>query len=116
MLRVLAVTGASLLAIACGSGPVGAPSAPPTPYPHPNPVLIEYSATPPLINRGQSATLEWRGEGFGVLQIVGFAPVLPLVGSFLVTPTETTTYTLVTTGLHGGGAVYHLTVEVNHGQ
>jgi hypothetical protein len=116
MARVPTIAAASLLAVACSGNPVTAPSGAPTPYPHRDPVLLEYSATPRLITRGQSSALQWRGEGFGVLQIEGVDAVLPLVGSLRVTPEQTTTYVLVTSGLHGGGSVYHLTVAVNLGQ
>lgn len=120
MRRVLAVA-AALTIGGCGTGPLGPADAnPPTvgdvrPVSHPDPVLIEYTASPAMVKPGERSVLQWRGEGFGTVQLVDgpFTYFLPLAaGSQVVEPTETTTYTLSTHGLHGEGHAYQLTVEV----
>ena len=119
---VFILTAASVYA-GCGTSPAAPPpdasvSPPATdirPVPHPDPVLLEYVAMPATIKLGERSVLQWRGEGFGTVQIIDgdYSYFLPLLGgSHLVEPTQTTTYTLSTHGLHGEGHAYQLTVEV----
>jgi hypothetical protein len=120
MKRSIGLAAALVASVACG--PVGKPvdaTLPSTgdirPVPHPDPVLLEYAAAPRAIRPGQRSVLQWRGEGFGTVQIAEgpFVYSLPLAaGSHIVEPAETTTYTLSTHGLHGEGHAYQVTVEV----
>jgi hypothetical protein len=71
---------------------------PPTPG---DPRIIRYSAVPTNIVQGESSTLSWTTEGAATVTITGVSGTLPLSGSTVVTPTQTTTYTLTATASDG---------------
>jgi hypothetical protein len=71
---------------------------PPTPG---DPRIIRYSAVPTNIVSGESSTLSWTTEGAATVTITGVSGTLPLSGSTVVTPTQTTTYTLTATSSDG---------------
>ena len=63
-----------------------------------SPVLNDFSVSPLVIFLGESATLSWDVEdATGVSIDQGAGAVTPTTGTQVVTPTETTTYTLTAT-------------------
>lgn len=66
-----------------------------------NPEVIRFEAAPSTIQPGQSATLSWTTQGAQSVRIAGVGENLPLNGSRVVSPTSTTTYTLVAVGRDG---------------
>jgi uncharacterized protein (TIGR03437 family) len=66
---------------------------------------LSLTVTPTTIQKGQSATLSWSSQNATQLNIQpGIGPVLAQ-GSQIVTPTQTTTYTLTGQGTGGPGQV-----------
>jgi hypothetical protein len=65
------------------------------------PRIIQFSATPPQINSGQSATLNWVVDNATGVSISGGVGTVALTGTQNVTPTATTTYTLTATNTFG---------------
>jgi hypothetical protein len=87
---------------------------------YPPPEIIQFTATPACINRGQSATLTFQVHyassinitGGGVNQTFpGNAGTTVTSGTLIVSPTSDTTYTLTATG-RGGTATRNLSVTV----
>lgn len=74
-------------------------AAPPQPPP-PSPVEASLSATHSTIQKGQSAELAWQTSNADSVTIDGIGAV-PATGTRLVTPEESTTYTLRATGPGG---------------
>ena len=56
--------------------------------------ILRFSAEPPRITTGNSATLVWEVRNATTVEISGIGAVSPEGGSTTVSPTETTTYTL----------------------
>lgn len=84
---------------------VEGPETPPAP-------IISLTATPDRIQLGQSATLQWTSSNATTLSIdQGIGAVIPN-GARNVTPTATTTYTIMATG-PGGTVNRSVTVTVN---
>ncbi len=96
-----------------------APAPPPPPPPEPVQVkkaeaparVVNFSAEPSTIERGQSSTLRWNVEGATSVTIEPGIGTVPASGSRQVFPTSTTTYTLRATG-PGGGASATASVTV----
>jgi Glycosyl hydrolase family 79 C-terminal beta domain len=59
------------------------------------PVIATFTATPSMIQAGESSTLQWRVTGAASLNLTGVATVNGTLSK--VTPSETTTYTLTAT-------------------
>ena len=69
-------------------------------------IFAEMEATPPTIQDGESATLQWNSMYADTAEIdQGIGPVATF-GSVSVTPTETTTYNLTVTGAQGTANAY----------
>lgn len=62
--------------------------------------IIRFSATPPSINPGESSTLSWATQGGSRVEISGIGEV-PANGSRVVSPAQTTTYTLTVRAADG---------------
>jgi len=78
------------------------------------PVVINFSASPPLINSGQIVTLSWevlRADFVSITPDVG--TVVNMTGSVVASPTETTTYTLTAVGDSTPNATAQITVGVD---
>ncbi|HYI13087.1 MAG TPA: PKD domain-containing protein, partial [Thermoanaerobaculia bacterium] len=80
-----------------------------------NPQISTFSANPPTIQAGQSATLSWSTTNAAAVSISGAGAALPANGSVPVSPSATTTYSLVATGA-GGTASATTTVTVEAGE
>lgn len=65
-----------------------------------DPRIFRFAATPTNITLGQSSTLSWTTEGASEVNISGIGRV-DSSGSMMVTPTQTTTYTLTARGEDG---------------
>jgi hypothetical protein len=65
------------------------------------PRIIQFSATPPSINSGQSAMLNWTVDNSTSQSINNGVGSVALTGSQSVSPTATTTYTLTATNTFG---------------
>lgn len=72
------------------------------------PTVVQFQANPDTLDSGQSTTLQWQVTGTGPMTIVitddGGTEIVSsgdLTGSQMVTPGETTTYTLVATNVAG---------------
>jgi hypothetical protein len=77
------------------------------------PQIIQFSATPPSINSGQSATLQWIVQNATTVSISGGIGSVALTGSQTVSPTSTTTYTITATNSQGSvTATASVTVNV----
>jgi outer membrane protein OmpA-like peptidoglycan-associated protein len=74
---------------------------------------VWFSASPDVINKGQSATLTWQVSNASSVEIEGIGTVEPS-GSKKVKPTESTTYTLTATG-DGGTRVSTVEIEIAAG-
>ena len=78
------------------------------------PVVINFSASPPLINSGQIVTLSWDVLRADFVSITpGVGTVANLSGSVVALPTETTTYTLTAVGDSTPNATAQITVGVD---
>jgi len=62
-----------------------------------NPLIVRFQATPTNIMSGESSTLSWATTGAQTVTISGVSGNLPINGSTVVSPTQTTTYTLTAT-------------------
>ena len=75
--------------------------------------VLRFTATPPTINAGQSATLAWSVPNATSVSISGgVGSNLPATGTATVTPAQTTTYTLTANGPNGATATANVTVTV----
>jgi len=85
---------------------------PPPPPPPPAPMVAQFTAEPASIQRGQSATLNWRvtGQATGISINQGIGTV-QVTGSQRVQPNSSITYTLTATG-PGGQNMASATVNV----
>jgi peptidoglycan-associated lipoprotein len=92
-----AVLGAVLLA-ACNKKV--AKVVPPSPPPPPAAPTATLAASPSVINQGQSTELTWKTSNADTISIEGVGNIPPS-GSRLLTPTGSTTYTLVAKGPGG---------------
>src|SRR5688572_1066785 len=105
---------ASMLASAAFAAAQAPPPAgfPGTPPPSPPAIIREFTVLPTVIERGASTTLHWEALNAYSLTIdPGIGPVATR-GSYLVTPSTTTTYALAATGA-GGVTSQTVTVVVN---
>jgi hypothetical protein len=59
-----------------------------------NPSIVRFEATPTNITQGESSTLSWATSGATRVSISGVGDNLPTSGSRVVTPAQTTTFTL----------------------
>jgi hypothetical protein len=88
-------------AVATSAGGCSATSAPKTLTVNiPPPQIVSFSANPNCIIQGENSTLTWTITGATAATING-APVNPSSGTLVVTPSATTTYTLVATNSSG---------------
>jgi len=74
---------------------------------------IWFSASPDVINKGQSVTLTWQVNNASIIEIEGIGMIEPS-GSKKVKPTENTTYTLTAIG-DGGTRISSVDIEVTSG-
>jgi OmpA family len=81
-----------------------------------NPQIIRYAANPTNIMAGESSTLSWTTTGATSVSISGVSDNLPVNGSTVVSPTQTTTYTLTATSADGKAVSAPVTVTVTTGQ
>jgi peptidoglycan-associated lipoprotein len=85
--------------------------APPPPQPNP-PVIAAFAVQPATIERGQSATLEWRVTDATRIEIDHGIGSVAASGERRVAPDDPTTYRLLATG-PGGEATASTTLQVN---
>ena len=96
----------------CHKKAAAPPPAPPPPPPTPAPTPIaSIRATPSVIDPGQSATLAWTTTNATTASIDGIGTVAPS-GSQSVSPTVSTTFTLIAKG-PGGSAEATARIAVN---
>ena len=109
---VLLVT---LIAVGCKHPVASAPAPPPAPpAAPPAQPTVTLSATPTIVQRGQSTTLQWTSTNATSLSLSpGVGSVAPQ-GSNSVTPTDSITYTITATG-PGGTAESSAHVTVTPG-
>lgn len=100
---------AMLFLTACGTKKVTTTNNPTPPAPVAPTATI--SASPDVIEQGQSTTLSWQTSGATQIAINGLGTV-PASGSRAVAPGSTQTYTLTATG-NGGSSESSATVTVN---
>src|SRR5207302_2434460 len=81
-----------------------------------NPAIVRFEATPTNILSGESSTLSWATTGATRVSISGVGDNLPSNGSRVVSPTQTTTYTLTAVGSGGSTVTAPVTVTVTTGQ
>ena len=79
------------------------------------PVIADFSASPSTITPGQSSTLAWSSTGGTTATIDNGIGAVPTSGSRIVSPAQTTTYTLGVTGT-GGTTTRQVTVGVSAGK
>jgi len=79
----------------------------------PTPSFIRCGATPATITEGETATLVWETQNAERVTLSGVGPV-PLSGTYLVSPTTTTTYTLTATNVNGSLSC-PVTIQVSRG-
>ena len=91
--------------------PAPAPTAPPAPPPPAQPTVMEFSAEPSSIERGQSAILRWSVSNATDISIDNGVGTVPASGNRRVIPSDTTTYTLRAMG-PGGNITATATVTV----
>ncbi len=78
------------------------------------PLVASFAAAPPFIDSGQSVTLSWdtvRASSLSIAPDVGM--VAGPIGNVMVSPAQTTTYTLTAVGESPPDAVARITVGVN---
>ena len=80
------------------------------------PQIVRFEASPMNIQPGQSSTLSWATNGASSVTITPGPGNVPLNGSTVVTPTQTTTYTLTATSSDGKSVTTPVTVIVAPGQ
>jgi hypothetical protein len=80
-----------------------------------NPQIIRFEATPTNIMSGESSTLSWTTQNAQTVTISGVPGNQPASGSVVVSPTQTTTYTL-TASSNGVSVTAPVTVTVGNGQ
>jgi RHS repeat-associated protein len=66
-----------------------------------NPPTVQISASPETITKGGSATLTWSSTNAEQATIDQGIGTVPVSGSITITPTQTTTYTIIVTGPGG---------------
>ncbi len=82
--------------------------------PHGAPAVVNFSASPPLINSGQTVTLSWDVLRADFVSITpGVGTVANMSGSVVASPAETTTYTLTAVGDSTPNATAQITVGVD---
>ena len=74
---------------------------------------VSITATPETILLGESSTLSWTSTNADSAVISDGIGSVPVTGSIMVTPTETTNYTIMMTG-EGGATTASVTVTVNY--
>lgn len=72
------------------------------------PVVKQFTASPNIIKKGQSATLKWETVAASAVTVEG--KTVPAEGSMQVSPDDTTTYTIIATSTDG---TQYQTVTVN---
>jgi len=65
------------------------------------PIVTSFIANPTTIDEGDSSTLTWEVSGATSVMITPEAGSVALAGNFVVSPSETTTYTLTATNTAG---------------
>ena len=78
------------------------------------PTISGFTANPSTITKGQSTTLSWSSTGGTSATIDNGVGAVATTGTKVVSPTQTTTYTLVVTG-PGGSTNRNVTVTVSSG-
>lgn len=78
----------------------------------PMPEVLIFTASPPTIRAGQSTTLVFSTQGAVSVTIDNGVAVSGTAGSVIVTPTQTTAYTLTATGANGSRSTSQVTVTV----
>ncbi len=73
----------------------------PAPYVTGMPVIVSFAAYPPVITYGESSTLSWDVSGADTVSIDQGVGEVPLTGSMVVTPINTTYFTLTATNSSG---------------
>ena len=109
--RLIAVTFAAVLIVSgCHKKVVPPPpAAPPPPPPAPT---ASITASPSVIESGQSATLNWTTTNADKVTISGIGPVRPN-GSQSVSPIRSTDYTVTAAGANGASIEASVRVTVN---
>jgi hypothetical protein len=77
-----------------------------------HPVIESFSASPPSIVVGQSSTLQWEISGATTVSINQGIGSVPVSGTRVVSPTATTTYTLIASN-SAGSVTTSVTVKVS---
>lgn len=78
------------------------------------PVVSSFTASPPLIDSGQSTTLSWNTINATSVEISpDVGPVASPSGTIEISPTETTTYTITATGETSPPASRQITIGVD---
>ena len=78
-----------------------------------NPAVVRFEATPTNITQGESSTLSWATTNASRVSISGVGDNLPLNGSRVVNPTQTTTYTITAFGADGSSVTAPVIVTVS---
>jgi len=78
------------------------------------PTISSFTASPTTITKGQSTTLSWASTGGTSATIDNGVGAVATSGTRTVSPAQTTTYTLVVTGI-GGSTNRNVTVTVSSG-
>jgi hypothetical protein len=79
-----------------------------------NPAIVRFEANPTNITQGESSTLSWATTGATRVSISGgVGDNLPVNGSRVVNPTQTTTYTLTAFAADGSTVTSPVTVTVS---
>ncbi|MEA3454110.1 MAG: C13 family peptidase [Candidatus Caldatribacteriota bacterium] len=104
MKRIILFLGVILLlfALMVGCGPSGTSV----------PVIISFFANPTIIDEGDNSTLAWEVSGAVSVMITPEVSSVGLAGNFVVSPSETTTYTLTATNT-AGSTTANVKVTVN---
>ena len=98
-LALLAALASALLLAGCNKK-VAKVTPPPPPAPAPTAPTATLAATPSVIQQGQPTLLTWQTSNANEITIAGLGTVPPS-GSRSITPSESTTYTLVAKGPGG---------------
>jgi len=91
---------AGVLSLAGCAKKVAKVTPPPPPAPAPTAPTATLAANPSVIQQGQSSVLAWQTSNANEITIAGLG-TLPTSGSRSITPSESTTYTLVAKGPGG---------------